>query len=136
MTWRAGCTRSRSPRRDCLSPEGTLLAMTVDVSCRCDCPRSLRIDQNVAVNLYRIAKEALTNSMKHAKASEITICLERTNGEILLTVNDDGRGKRRAGRGLGTLMMEYRANAIGGTLRVESTQRRGTSVTCRVPHKR
>ena len=110
--------------------------MSSDVSCRCDCPRSLRIDQNVAVNLYRIAQEALTNSLKHAKASEITVCLERTNGAILLTVKDDGQGKSRGGRGLGTLTMEYRANAIGGTLRVESTQRRGTSVTCRVPHKR
>jgi PAS domain S-box-containing protein len=110
--------------------------MSSDVSCHCDCPRFLRIDQNVAVNLYRIAQEALTNSMKHAKASEITVCLERTNGAILLTVKDDGQGKSRGGRGLGTLMMEYRANAIGGTLRVESTQRRGTSVTCRVPHKR
>ena len=52
--------------------------MSVDVSCRCHCPRSLRIDQNTAVNLYRIAQEALTNSMKHAKASQITISLERT----------------------------------------------------------
>ena len=110
--------------------------MSGDVSCRCDCPRSLRIDQNVAVNLYRIAQEALTNSMKHAKASQITVCLKRSNGAIVLTVNDDGQGKRRAGRGLGTLMMEYRANAIGGTLKVESTEGRGTSVTCRVPHKR
>ena len=110
--------------------------MSSDVSCRCDCPRSLRIDQNVAVNLYRIAQEALTNSMKHAKASEITVCLERTKGAIVLTVKDDGQGKSRGGRGLGTLMMEYRANAIGGTLRVESTKRRGTSVTCRVPCKR
>ena len=110
--------------------------MSSDVSCRCDCPRSLRIDQNVAVNLYRIAQEALTNSMKHAKASEITVCLERTNGAILLTVKDDGQGKSRGGRGLGTRMMEYRANAIGGTLRVESTKRRGTSVTCRVPCER
>jgi signal transduction histidine kinase len=112
------------------------LRMTGDVSCRCDCPRFLRIDQNLAINLYRIAQEALTNSMKHAKASEITICLERTKGAILLTVKDDGQGKRRARRGLGTLIMEYRANAIGGTLRVESTKRRGTTVTCRVPCKR
>jgi two-component system sensor histidine kinase UhpB len=74
--------------------------------------------------------------MKHAKASEITVCLERTNGAILLTVKDDGQGKSGGGRGLGTRMMEYRANAIGGTLRVESTKRRGTSVTCRVPCKR
>ena len=110
--------------------------MNGDVSCRCDCPRFLRIDQNLAINLYRIAQEALTNSMKHAKASEITICLARTDGAILLTVKDDGQGKSRGGRGLGTLMMEYRANAIGGTLRVESTKRRGTSVTCCVPCKR
>ena len=110
--------------------------MSGDVSCRCDCPRSLRIDQNVAVNLYRIAQEALTNSMKHAEASQITVCLKRSNGAIVLTVNDDGQRKRRARRGLGTLMMEYRANAIGGTLKVESTKGRGTSVTCRVPHKR
>ena len=96
----------------------------------------MRIDQNVAVNLYRIAQEALTNSLKHAKASQITVCLKRSNGAIVLTVNDDGQGKRRAGRGLGTLMMEYRANAIGGTLKVESKEGRGTSVTCRVPHKR
>jgi len=110
--------------------------MSGDVSCRCDCPRSLRIDENIAVNLYRIAQEALTNALKHANASQITICLKRSNGAIVLTVNDDGQGKRRAARGLGTLMMEYRANAIGGTLRLESTESRGTNLTCRVPHKR
>ena len=75
-------------------------------NCRCDCPRSLRIDQNVAVNLYRIAQEALTNSLKHAKASQITVCLKRSNGAIVLTVNDDGQGKRLAGRGLRKLMMD------------------------------
>jgi two-component system CheB/CheR fusion protein len=107
-----------------------------DVSCSCDCPRSLRIDENTAVNLYRIAQEAVTNSMKHAKASEITVSLERTKGAIVLTVRDDGQGKRRRGHGLGTIIMQYRAHAIGGTLKVESTQSRGTTVTCRVPSTR
>ena len=78
----------------------------------------------------------MTNSMKHAKASEITISLERTKGVIVLTVSDDGQGKRRRGQGLGTLIMQYRAHAIGGTLEVESTQSRGTTVTCRVPFER
>ena len=106
------------------------------ISCRCDCPRSLRVEQNVAVNLYRIAQEAITNSVKHAKANQIVISLERTNGEIMLTVSDDGEGKRRRARGLGTHIMEYRARAIGGTLEVESNPRRGTTITCRVPIKR
>jgi two-component system sensor histidine kinase UhpB len=110
--------------------------LSYDVSCRCDSPRSLRIDENTGVDLYRIAQEAVTNSMKHAKASEITISLERTKGAIVLTVSDDGQGKRRRGHGLGTLIMQYRAHAIGGTLKVESTQSRGTTVTCRVPLKR
>ncbi len=105
------------------------------VSCRCDCPRSLRLDENVAVNLYRIAQEAVLNSTKHANANQIVICLERTNGEIILTVSDDGEGKRRRGRGLGTHIMQYRARAAGGTLRVESVQGRGTTVTCRLPLK-
>ena len=110
--------------------------LSYDVSCRCHCPRSLRIDPNTGVNLYRIAQEAVTNSMKHAKASEITISLERTKGAIVLTVSDDGQCKHRRGHGLGTLIMQYRAHAIGGTLKVESTQSRGTTVTCRVPFKR
>jgi signal transduction histidine kinase len=109
-----------------------------DVNCRCQCPDSLRIDHNVAVNLYRIAQEAVTNSLKHAKASEITISLERVKGAIVLTVSDDGHAKRRrgrGGRGLGTLIMRYRAHAIGAILKIESTKPRGTTVTCCVPRK-
>src|SRR4029453_869127 len=64
--------------------------MSGEVSCRCQCPRSLRMDHNVAVNLYRIAQEGVTNSLKHANASEIKISLERTKDAIVLTVSDDG----------------------------------------------
>ena len=110
--------------------------ISTKVNCRCESPRFLRLDHNVAVNLYRIAQEAVTNSLKHANASEIAICLERIRGAIVLTVKDDGRGKRRAGRGLGTLMMKYRAHAIGATLKIESVKGRGTAVTCCVPTKR
>jgi PAS domain S-box-containing protein len=106
------------------------------VNCRCECPRFLRMDHNVAVNLFRIAQEAVTNSMKHANASEIAICLERVNRAIVLTIKDNGHGKRRGRRGLGTLIMKYRAQAIGGTLKIESAKSRGTTVTCCVPTKR
>jgi signal transduction histidine kinase len=111
--------------------------MTGDVTCRCHSPRFLRIDHNVAVNLYRIAQEAVANSLKHANASEITVSLERTDDGIVLTVSDDGHAKRgRRGGGLGTLIMKYRAHAIGAILKIKSTKTRGTTVTCRVPRKR
>jgi signal transduction histidine kinase len=94
------------------------------------------MDHDVAVNLYRIAQEAVTNSLKHANASEITISLERTNDAIVLTVSDDGYAKRRrGGRGFGMLIMKYRAHAIGAVLKVESMKARGTTVTCCVPRK-
>jgi len=109
--------------------------MNGNVSCRCYCPRSLRMDQHVAINLYRIAQEAVANSIKHAKASEITICLERSEGLVVLTIKDNGPRKRRGKRGLGTLMMEYRASVIGGTLNIEFNSR-GTKVICRAPFKR
>jgi PAS domain S-box-containing protein len=110
--------------------------MSGEVSCRCHCPRSLRMDHNVAVNLYRIAQEGVTNSLKHANASEITISLDRTKDAIVLTVSDDGYAKRRRGvPGLGTLIMKYRAHAIGAILKIESTKTRGTTLTCCVPRK-
>jgi PAS domain S-box-containing protein len=110
--------------------------MSGEVSCRCQCPRSLRMDHNVAVNLYRIAQEGVTNSLKHANASEIKISLERTKDAIVLTVSDDGYAKRRRGvPGLGTLIMKYRAHAIGAILKIESTKTRGTTLTCCVPRK-
>jgi len=112
------------------------LRISDDVSCVCECPRSLRIDHDVAINLYRIAQEALTNSLKHANATEIIIRLERIKGAIVLTVSDDGQSKRRPGRGLGTLIMKYRAHAIGATLSIDSLKARGTKVSCRVPRKR
>jgi PAS domain S-box-containing protein len=110
--------------------------MSGDVNCSCRCPRSLRMDHDVAVNLYRIAQEAVTNSLKHANASEITISLESTKNAIVLTVSDDGYAKRRrVGRGFGMLIMKYRAHAIGAILKIESTKPRGTTVTCCVPRK-
>jgi signal transduction histidine kinase len=110
--------------------------MSGNVSCRCDSPRFLRMDHDVAVNLYRIAQEAVTNSLKHANATEITVSLERTKDGVVLRVSDDGYAKRRrGGRGLGRLIMKYRAHAIGAVLTIESTKGRGTTVTCCVPRK-
>ena len=105
------------------------------VSCHCECPRSLRLtDDNMAVNLYRIAQEAVTNAIKHAKPSQIVMCVERIGNDIVLAVRDNGTPKRRTKRsGLGIQMMQYRANVSGGTLKVESKKGKGTKVTCRVP---
>ncbi len=104
------------------------------INCRCQSPRSIALDENLSVNLYRIAQEAVTNASKHAKASEIVIELRRLSREIILSIKDDGQPmKPKAREGLGIHMMQYRANAIGGTLEFTTPECGGTVVTCRVP---
>jgi signal transduction histidine kinase len=107
------------------------------VTCKCDCPRSLRVpNESIAVNLYRIAQEAVTNAIKHAKPTEVVICIERVKDEIHLVISDNGTaGRRGKGGGLGIQMMQYRASVSGGMLKVESKKGKGTKVTCRVPLK-
>lgn len=108
------------------------------VTCRCECPRSLRVpDEAVAVNLYRIAQEAVTNALKHAKPTDVVIVIERRQDEIHLVITDNGTPKRarKTKGGLGIQMMQYRANVSGGTLKVESKKGKGTRVSCRVPAK-
>ncbi len=82
------------------------------VRCRSLGPRSLRVtNADMAVNIYRIAQEAVQNAIKHAQPSEIIICLEKTKTEIVLSVSDNGKGKaRRVRAGLGMQMMQYRAS--------------------------
>jgi two-component system CheB/CheR fusion protein len=109
------------------------------VPCRCECPRSLRVsDENIALNIYRIAQEAANNALKHARASEIIIALRTDDHGLVLSVKDDGTGMRsraRKERTMGIHMMKYRADVCGGKLEIESQRGRGTTVTCRVPLK-
>lgn len=92
-----------------------------------------------ALHLYRIAGEAAANAVKHARGSQVVVHLVRENGEIVLTVSDDGCGApldaADEGKGMGRRIMAYRATLMGGTLAVSSTPGRGTTVTCRVPDR-
>ncbi len=85
--------------------------------------------------LFRIAQEALNNVAKHARAGRVTVSLETTAEAVRMQVRDNGIGFARRGRpgGWGLLSMQERAEAVGGTCRVESLPHRGTTVTVEVP---
>lgn len=91
--------------------------------------------------LYRIVQEALTNVAKHARARHVSVIVERTDGEIRLTVEDDGRGfdvagamaRARTEHRFGLAGIQERAVLAGGTAEVESTVGEGTSLFVRVP---
>ena len=90
-------------------------------------------DARVATQLFRIAQEAVTNAVKHATASAITIGLQSAPGEVRLEVKDNGTGiTGRKSDGLGLRIMMYRAVSIGATLSIEPAASGGTTVTCRL----
>jgi two-component system, NarL family, sensor histidine kinase NreB len=89
-------------------------------------------DNSAATHLFRIAQEATTNAVKHGAAENVQIEIGRTNDEIRLSIEDDGRGFVPTGeeRGMGLRLMDYRAGMIGGKLTVQSVEGRGTLVVC------
>ncbi|HET9391690.1 MAG TPA: PAS domain-containing sensor histidine kinase [Steroidobacteraceae bacterium] len=97
----------------------------------------LRLSESSATHLYRIVQEALTNVLRHSRATEVLISLESSGGELHLRVDDNGRGFEQpspdSADGLGLKIMRYRAQMLGGDLVLESRANGGTSVRCSCP---
>lgn len=111
-----------------------------DIACAFDFDGSVdddaALDDTVNVAVYRIAQEALTNVMRHARATRVDVRLSIAPGEALeLVVHDDGRGMDvgAVGRGLGLLGATERAAAVGGVLDVSSTLGQGVRLALRIP---
>ncbi|MBP6542446.1 MAG: PAS domain-containing protein [Piscinibacter sp.] len=87
--------------------------------------------------LFRVAQEALTNVARHAGTARASVTLRRADGGLLLAVGDDGVGfdptRPREGRSLGLASMRERLHLVGGTLDVESSPGRGTTIVAWVP---
>lgn len=85
--------------------------------------------------IYRIVQEALTNSVRHSHATQVSVTMHRENGNLHVQVRDNGVGlpEDQEGQGFGITGMQERAYIVGGELRIESAPGRGTSVICRVP---
>lgn len=91
-------------------------------------------DPDCALQLYRIAGEALQNAARYSGGTQVEVILVRRPAELLLSVTDNGKGIADDARdGLGRGIMAYRAGLIGGTLGIESVAGRGTTVVCRIP---
>jgi two-component system CheB/CheR fusion protein len=97
-----------------------------------------RFAPEVETCLYRIVQEALNNTHKHAEASRADVVLEKRGNELILIVEDNGKGfnrksKMNRGKGMGLVGMQERATLIGGTLEIESAPKKGTTVYVRLP---
>jgi signal transduction histidine kinase len=95
-----------------------------------------RLPAEVETTLYRIVQEALTNIVKHAEATNVSILLVRRNATATVVIEDDGKGfdpDRLRGGGLGLLGMRERVELHDGRLTVETVPGSGTTLVAEVP---
>ncbi|WP_293762695.1 sensor histidine kinase [uncultured Aquitalea sp.] len=89
-----------------------------------------------AIGVFRILQEALTNVMRHAEASTVSVALTQQNGIITLSIADDGKGfdpdAHRQQRSFGLVGMRERVLLLGGELLIDSQPDQGTTVTIRL----
>ena len=113
----------------------------IPVQFQCTGPWDGRLSPQIETTLYRVAQEALTNVAKHARATRVSLILNRRADEVLVIVEDNGVGfdaenaadPSRWGRRLGLAGMKQRGQAVGGAFQIESNPGGGTSVFVRVP---
>jgi two-component system CheB/CheR fusion protein len=104
------------------------------VTCTFECREPVLVEDNqTATHLYRIAKEAVTNALKHSRAKNVTISLEGDTRSVTLHVRDDGVGfppEPVEVKGMGLKIMRYRAGLINARLAVGPAEPAGTLVSC------
>jgi PAS domain S-box-containing protein len=114
------------------------------ISCQFKCSDPPPVaEKTVSTHLYRIAQEAVSNALQHARSDHIAVALGWDKGHIVLEVRDNGIGLEAAAlkkseessaeRGYGLEIMNHRASLIGGRLNIISEPSAGTRVRCVVP---
>ena len=95
----------------------------------------LKSERSTAV--FRILQEALTNILRHAQATQVTVTMKQEAGEFLLTIKDNGRGitesEKSGVHSLGLLGMRERAHLIGAQIDIIGIEGKGTLVAMRIP---
>jgi two-component system sensor histidine kinase DegS len=99
------------------------------------------IPPSVELAIFRILQEELVNVRKHSNAESVRIKSETSQGDLILTVEDDGVGfdpellaaEQESGEHLGLMAMRERAELLGGELTIDSVPGMGTRITIKIP---
>jgi signal transduction histidine kinase len=135
----------RTPSLDVLGLDATLAGLCREFSRRTGLAIAYSgtelagLPEMVSISLYRVAQEGLTNVARHAEAQAVAVSLEQDNGNVVLTIEDDGVGFEAAGvlqkpvEGIGLSGLNERMETLGGRLEITSRQGRGTRLRAMVP---
>lgn len=111
-----------------------------EINCRVQAGQNIKVSTpETGLHLYRIAGEAIANAVKHSNCSQIIVSLVSSESETTLEISDNGHGillESTFQKGMGRNIMQYRASLIGGILEIKTNETGGTSIICRLPHRR
>jgi PAS domain S-box-containing protein len=116
-----------------LGPALKTLARRSTVPVALDLALDRRLPDPVEVGAYYFVSEALTNTAKHARASQVTVYAESKDDNLYLSIHDDGIGGATFGKGSGLIGLKDRAEALRGHLTIVSPPGRGTSLDVTIP---
>ncbi len=119
--------------RNGLSPALEAVADRSPIPVTLDVRTDGRLPQRTEVTTYFVISEALTNATKHSHASAVQVTVESIDGEVRLSIDDDGIGGADPARGSGLVGLRDRVEAVGGTLTVRSPSGGGTHLTVELP---
>jgi signal transduction histidine kinase len=116
-----------------LGPAVKTLAHRSPIPVELDVREDERLAESVEVAAYYVVSEALTNAAKHSGASKVEVDVEVRERTLRVAVRDDGVGGADPALGSGLLGLKDRAEALGGTLILESHRELGTSLVAELP---
>ena len=100
-------------------------------------PTDVVADSDSSVALFRIFQEAITNAVRHSRASQIKVELRQSPGRILLMVEDNGLGIKHSeimdAKSFGLISIKERARALGGDVEITGKPNKGTVITAELP---
>ena len=105
---------------------------------------SFKLDSNIEIHLYRLVQEGLNNIRKHADAEQVNIMLMGASPNIILTIEDNGKGfdvktqelESGNGKRMGLQNMKQRVNLFQGKMAIQSRPMKGTRILIKIPFKR
>ncbi len=116
-----------------LGPAIRTLARRSPVPVTLDVDVDRRLSESVEVAAYYVVAEALTNTAKHANATEIRVRVVAEEHEIRMSISDDGVGGAVTGNGSGLIGLKDRVEAVSGRLEVTSPEGGGTTLSVTIP---
>jgi signal transduction histidine kinase len=116
-----------------LDPALRTLARRAALPVRLDIRTTTPVADPTAVATYYVVSEALTNTTKHAHASQVHVTVEQRDAILHLSIRDDGIGGADAAGGSGLIGLRDRVQALGGTIKVTSRPGEGTAIVVELP---